>query len=144
VTPEPEPEPRSPIDRLLDLSGRTAIVTGASGGIGASIAAALAGAGPAVVVHYRSDAAGAAAVTDGIAARGRSAVAVQADLTTADGRRPAAKGVAALRLAAANPPGARSGGLIYSAGAAEAIRAPPSRSSWLRTSVPRGRSRLCF
>jgi NAD(P)-dependent dehydrogenase (short-subunit alcohol dehydrogenase family) len=80
-----EPEPRSPIDRLLDLSGRTAIVTGASGGIGASIAAALAGAGAAVVVHYRSDAAGAAAVTDGIAARGRSAVAVQADLTTAGG-----------------------------------------------------------
>jgi NADP-dependent 3-hydroxy acid dehydrogenase YdfG len=39
-----EPEPRSLIDRLLDLSGRTAIVTGASGGIGASIAAALAGA----------------------------------------------------------------------------------------------------
>jgi NAD(P)-dependent dehydrogenase (short-subunit alcohol dehydrogenase family) len=79
-----EPEPRSSIDRLLDLSGRTAIATGASGGIGASIAAALAGAGAAVVVHYRSDAAGAVAVTDGIAARGRSAVAVQADLTTAD------------------------------------------------------------
>ena len=35
---------RTPIDRLLDLSLRTAIVTGASGGIGASIAAALAGA----------------------------------------------------------------------------------------------------
>jgi 3-oxoacyl-[acyl-carrier protein] reductase len=56
---------------LLDLPARTAVVTGASGGIGA-IAAALAGAGAAIVVHYRSDAAGAAAVTDGIAARGRS------------------------------------------------------------------------
>jgi len=37
----------------FDLSGRAAIVTGASGGIGASIAKALALAGVSVAVHYK-------------------------------------------------------------------------------------------
>jgi NAD(P)-dependent dehydrogenase (short-subunit alcohol dehydrogenase family) len=46
----------------LELSGRTAVVTGASGGIGAAIAVRLATAGAAVVVHYRSDRSGASAV----------------------------------------------------------------------------------
>lgn len=44
---------------LPDLSGRTAVVTGASGGIGAGIAHRLADAGANVVIGYRSDRAGA-------------------------------------------------------------------------------------
>jgi NAD(P)-dependent dehydrogenase (short-subunit alcohol dehydrogenase family) len=40
-----------PIDRLLDLTGRTIVVTGASGGIGAAIARRLAEAGATVVSH---------------------------------------------------------------------------------------------
>lgn len=46
----------------IDLTGRRALVTGASGGIGAGIATRLAEAGAEVVAHYRGDAAGAAAV----------------------------------------------------------------------------------
>ena len=44
---------------LLDLTGRVAIVTGASQGIGASIARRFAMAGARVVVHYRRDRQGA-------------------------------------------------------------------------------------
>ena len=40
---------------LLDLTGRIAIVTGASQGIGAGIATRFATAGARVVVHYRRD-----------------------------------------------------------------------------------------
>jgi NAD(P)-dependent dehydrogenase (short-subunit alcohol dehydrogenase family) len=45
---------------LLDFDGRTVIVTGASGGIGAGIVRRFAEAGANVVIHYRSDKAGAA------------------------------------------------------------------------------------
>ena len=42
----------TPVARLLDLSGRRVLVTGAGRGIGAGIAARLAEAGARVVVHY--------------------------------------------------------------------------------------------
>ena len=42
-----------------DLSGKTALVTGASRGIGAAIAKALGDAGATVVAHYGSDKEGA-------------------------------------------------------------------------------------
>jgi NAD(P)-dependent dehydrogenase (short-subunit alcohol dehydrogenase family) len=48
----------------LDLGGRVALVTGASGGIGAGIARRLGEAGATVVAHYRRDPAGAAAVAE--------------------------------------------------------------------------------
>lgn len=57
-----------------------ALVTGAGERIGAAIAKALAAAGYAVVVHYRSNAAGAQAVAADISAAGGAAAAVQADL----------------------------------------------------------------
>ena len=42
------------VSKLLDLSGRTAIVTGASGGIGAGIARRFGEAGANVVCHYNA------------------------------------------------------------------------------------------
>jgi len=59
---------------------RTALVTGASGGIGKAIAMELARAGYHVAVNYLDDAAGAADVVAGIEALGRKALAVKADV----------------------------------------------------------------
>lgn len=57
------------------------IVTGASRGIGASIAVRAAAAGFFVVVNYSADATGAHSVVAEIASRGGEAVAAQADVS---------------------------------------------------------------
>jgi 3-oxoacyl-[acyl-carrier protein] reductase len=62
------------------LAGKTALVTGASKGIGASIAKHLAAAGASVVVNYASSKAGADKVVAEITAAGGQAVAVQGDV----------------------------------------------------------------
>jgi 3-oxoacyl-[acyl-carrier protein] reductase len=66
------------------LQGKTAVVTGASKGIGAAIAEHLAGEGAAVIVNYASSKAGADAVVKRIAQKGGKAVAVQADVSRSE------------------------------------------------------------
>lgn len=70
------------------LSGKVAVVTGASKGIGAGIAKAFAGAGASVVVNYASSRDGAERVVRAIVERGGNAVAIQGDVAkSADVRR---------------------------------------------------------
>jgi 3-oxoacyl-[acyl-carrier protein] reductase len=70
---------------MTTLSGKTALVTGASRGIGRASALALAKAGAQVLVHYGRGAAEAAAGVKEIRAAGGRAHAVAADLAAADG-----------------------------------------------------------
>jgi 3-oxoacyl-[acyl-carrier protein] reductase len=65
------------------LNGKTAVVTGASKGIGAGIAKALGAEGAAVVVNYAGDKAGADRVVADIVARDGKAIAVQGDVAKA-------------------------------------------------------------
>jgi 3-oxoacyl-[acyl-carrier protein] reductase len=65
----------------LDLTGRVAIVTGGGRGIGRAIAQDLAGAGAAVVINYKGNAAAAEETVTAITAAGGNASAVQADVS---------------------------------------------------------------
>lgn len=63
------------------LTNQVAVVTGASKGIGAGIAKALAAEGASVVVNYSSSREGADKVVNEITAKGGKAIAVQADVS---------------------------------------------------------------
>ncbi|BAY29780.1 short-chain dehydrogenase/reductase SDR [Nostoc carneum NIES-2107] len=65
---------------MTKLEGKVAVVTGASKGIGASIAKHLAAEGAAVVVNYASSKEGADRVVDEIISAGGKAIAVQANV----------------------------------------------------------------
>ncbi|MDQ3127914.1 MAG: 3-oxoacyl-[acyl-carrier-protein] reductase [Chloroflexota bacterium] len=69
---------------MIDLSGKSALVTGGSRGIGKAIALRLAGQGADVAFSYRGNEAAAAATAREIEALGRRALAVQADVSDAD------------------------------------------------------------
>ena len=68
---------------MSKLTGKVAIVTGASKGIGAAIAKSLAAAGASVVVNYASSKTGAETVVAEIDAAGGKAVAVRGDVSKA-------------------------------------------------------------
>src|SRR5207245_1906655 len=74
------PQPQQMSTPSKKLSGKVAVVTGASKGIGAAIAKHLAAEGAAVVVNYASSKTGADKVEAEIAGAGGEAVAVQGDV----------------------------------------------------------------
>jgi NAD(P)-dependent dehydrogenase (short-subunit alcohol dehydrogenase family) len=70
---------------MASLTNKTALVTGASRGIGRATAAALAEAGAHVLVHYGRSAQEAESLVASIRSKGGRADSIQADLATSDG-----------------------------------------------------------
>jgi 3-oxoacyl-[acyl-carrier protein] reductase len=81
---------------MFNLAGKTALVTGASRGIGRASAVALAAAGAQVLVHYGRGAKEADDVASEIRRAGGRADAIAADLAAADGPHKLAKQVRAI------------------------------------------------
>jgi len=69
---------------MIDLSGKSAVITGGSRGIGRAIALRLAEQGADVCISYKGNTAAAGEVTGAIQGLGRRASAVQADVTDMD------------------------------------------------------------
>jgi NAD(P)-dependent dehydrogenase (short-subunit alcohol dehydrogenase family) len=130
-----------------DMTGRTALVTGASRGIGRAIAIRLAARGAAVIVHFGTDEDGAAATAHEIERTGGTALTVRAELGVEDDIDTLFAGVEAalagrpldilVNNAAAAPAGplgvttrAEFDHLTCSATVAASSRSPPWRPGW--------------
>jgi len=100
---------------MSTLQNKTALVTGASRGIGRATAAALARAGARVLVHYGRSAQDAESVVATILSQGGRADAIRADLGTAEGATLLAKAVRSIV-------GERLDVLVLNAGISQAAR----------------------
>lgn len=69
------------VQNLLDFSGKSVVVTGASNGIGAGIAKRFAEANAKVIVNFRSNSLGAQTLVDLIKTQGGNAQAIQSDIS---------------------------------------------------------------
>src|SRR2546430_16198376 len=98
---------------MATLQGKTALVTGASRGIGRATALALSDAGAHVLVHYGHSAQEAQSLVAGIHAKGGRADAIKADLGTPDGATLLAREVRSIV-------GKRLDGLVSNAGISKA------------------------
>src|SRR6202041_3913161 len=101
--------------KMTTLQNKTALVTGASRGIGRATAAALARAGAHVLVHYGRSAQEAESLVSEIQAKGGRAKAISADLG-------APNGAALLAEQVRSIVGDRLDGLVLNAGISKAAR----------------------
>src|SRR6202007_3349992 len=85
LKPMPDASPQIRTKAMTTLANKTALVTGASRGMGRAHALALGAAGARVIVHYGRNADEAKAVVDQIRANGGQADAIAADLSAPDG-----------------------------------------------------------
>ncbi len=72
---------KSTLSEFTDFTGRTVVVTGASGVVGEGIVRRFAEAGANVIIHYRSDESKASALTSEIRESGAQADMIQADVS---------------------------------------------------------------
>ena len=100
---------------MASLTNKTALVTGASRGIGRATASVLANAGAHVLVHYGHSAPDAESTVADIRSRGGRADTIRADLRTPDGATLLAKGVRSII-------GERLDVLVLNAGISKAAR----------------------